>query len=269
MQLLPHLVWSPSSHAQQVLELHSGSDHVAARCVSGQVLTWGSGKQGQLGRTGARMSDRSLAVIEIFTTPAPMHLPLSLRSKSCSVACGWYSTYVVLENGSVYACGLNNYGQLGFSADRFVYAPKRVSVLSKWRIKTVAAGAHHTLALATNSAVLAFGRSTYGRLGLKLPDLNTDEAVSTASMLHIEGLEGSVQGLAAGDAVSGCFSDQMCGLFLCGSSTSGMLGKGDDEADEAEMTRVKRTKAFNEVKVTQLSFGGQHVAVLGVPTQAS
>lgn len=266
MQLLPKLVWAPVSPAQQVVEIESGCDHVAARTAGGQVLTWGSGKQGQLGRIGTRLSDRGHTELDIFTTPAPMHLPLSLRSKPQSISCGWYSTFVVLANGHVYATGLNNYGQLGMKSDNCAFAPKRCSELKAYSVKRIAAGNHHTLALTEEGTVLAFGRPTYGRLGLKDADLSSDAPHRTAGKLAIDELEGSVQGIAAGDAISGCFSEQMCGLFLCGSNNTGMLAKGNDDEDEAKMTKVKRTKVFNEVRITQLSFGGQHVAMLCVPT---
>lgn len=265
MQLTPQLLWAPSTPNQQVLEIASGCDHVAARCAGGAVLTWGSGKQGQLGRIGSRVSDRRHAcMMDVFTTPDEMHLPPSLRSKPQSIACGWYSTFVVLANGTVLACGLNNYGQLGFSSSNLAMAAKRVTALQSVHVVRVAPGAHHTLALAKDGTVRAFGRPTYGRLGLKLPDLNTDEPVPEAGVLTVPDLEGHVVGIAAGDAVSACFSNQMCGLFLCGSNTSGMLAKGDDESDEAEMLRVRRTKVFNEVTLQSVSLGGQHAAMLAV-----
>lgn len=267
MQLRPQLVWQPSGAAEQVLEIHSGCDHVAARCASGDVLTWGSGKQGQLGRVGVRMSDRGHTMLETFTRPARMHLPFSLRSKPASIACGWYSTFAILRDGSVYACGLNNYGQLGVGTAMAVYAPKKVKALAGQRVRQIASGAHHTLALCDDGSLHAFGRPTYGRLGAAGVATNSDEPVREAQQLEVADLDGKVQGVAAGDSVSGCFSEQMCGLFLCGSNNTGMLAKGDDDDDETQMARVKRTKAFNEVKVTQLSFGGQHVVMLTVPAQ--
>jgi regulator of chromosome condensation len=270
MQLLPQLVWAPRLAAHQVVKLQSGVDHVAARCANGDVLTWGSGQAGQLGRIGCRMSDRAHTGLEMVTHPAPMHLPLSLRSKPRSIACGWYSTFVILESGAVYACGLNNYSQLGFaSGDTRVWAPKHAKQLRPWRVTQIASGQHHTLALADDGTVVSFGRPTYGRLGRSGVDTSSDVLVREPGKLQIADLEGQIVGIAAGDSVSGCFSKQMCGLFLCGSNTSGMLAKGDDDDDETEMTRVKRTKAFNEVQVTQLSFGGQHVAMLCIPTPAA
>lgn len=250
------------------MELASGTDHILARCASGAVLSWGSGKQGQLGRIGTQHSDRtsSDSALDLLTTPAEMHLPPRMRSKPTAVACGWHSSFVVYANGDVFACGLNNYGQLGFQSDNCAFAPERVSALRSTHTVEIAAGQHHTLARAKDGTVRAFGRPTYGRLGLKLTDLNVDTPMREAGALHIDDLKGPVTGIAAGDAVSACFSDQMCGLFLCGSNTSGMLAKGNDEDDEGEMLRVKRTKAFNEVKIVSVSLGGQHAVALGVPT---
>lgn len=261
----PSLVWTPPSPAAQVLQLDSGCDHVAARCVGGNILTWGSGKQGQLGRIGSRMSDRTHGVLDVMTSPMAMHLPLSLRSKPCGIACGWYSTFVLLADGSVYACGLNNYGQLGISGGNMIFVPRPCTALKGKHVVQVASGAHHTLALCKDGHLLALGRPTYGRLGLQGVDIASDAPVRQAGPVHVDDLEGHIVGMAAGDATSGCFSDQMCGLFLCGSNNTGMLGKGDDDSDEVEMVRVKRTKTFNEIKVVQLSIGGQHVAMLTTP----
>lgn len=144
--------------------------------------------------------------------------------------------------------------------------PKHAVDLQNLKVVSVHAGEHHALIRTEDGELMSFGRPAYGRLGQKGVDVNSDEGVGIAKV-EVEGLEGPVRGAAAGSGVSGCFSAQMCGLWMCGFGVNSQLGQGDDDSDLAEMTRVKRTKVFNEVEITQLQIGGQHVVMLAVPTQ--
>lgn len=106
-------VWEPTAQGNQVMALDSGTDHAIALCRNGNVLTFGNGAQGQLGRFGARRSSRTHTTIDTFLVPQTMHLPLGVRQTfPVAVAAGWYTSYVVYQNGAVYACGMNNYKQL-------------------------------------------------------------------------------------------------------------------------------------------------------------
>jgi alpha-tubulin suppressor-like RCC1 family protein len=147
--------------------------------------------------------------------------------------------------------------------------PKRATGLSDYKIAKIAAGEHHALALTEDGKILAWGRPTYGRLGRDDVEVGSDTGVG-AGVVKVEGLESAATGVAAGGAVSGCFSADMCGLWLCGFGSTGQLAKGaDDDDDEKTMTKVKRTKVFNEVRLENLEFGGQHVVMLAVPCPAA
>lgn len=50
---------------------------------------------------------------------------------------------------------------------------------------------------------------------------------------------------------------------MWGMGTTNQLAKGeDDDSDEALPKKIAQTKAFNNQRVLQLEFGGQHVAML-------
>lgn len=143
--------------------------------------------------------------------------------------------------------------------------PKKAAALQDYKVTKIYAGDHHALALTEDEKLIAWGRPTYGRLAREDAAVDLDTGV-LPGVVTVEGLDGALLGAAAGGAVSGCFSDKMCGLWLCGFGSTGMLAKGaDDDDDEKLMTKVKRTKVFNEVKIKQLEFGGQHVVMLTVP----
>lgn len=269
VQVAPTKVWAPTTAADQCTYIASGNDHIAALTAGKTVLTWGSGQQGQLGRVGPRMSDRQHSPLQAFLHPAPMHMPYLRGDKPARVACGAYSTFVITAAGRALAAGLNNYRQLGTSTDVICFATKPVKVLKDVKIANIASGEHHTLALTTMGDVLSLGRPTYGRLGQPDAEVLSDNPSAAPGAVQIEDVAGVVCGVAAGSAVSGCFSETMCGLWACGCGTSGQLAKGDDDDDEKTMAKVKRTKVFNDVAVLQLAFGGQHAVALATPFVAA
>jgi alpha-tubulin suppressor-like RCC1 family protein len=146
--------------------------------------------------------------------------------------------------------------------------PKKAAALSEYKIAKIYAGEHHALALTQDDKMISWGRPTYGRLARDGVSVDSDTGVGPG-IVSVEGIEGALLGAAAGGAVSGCYSGEMCGLWLCGFGSTGMLAKGaDDDDDEQLMTKVKRTKVFNEVAIKHLEFGGQHVVMLTVPCKA-
>ena len=85
-----------------------------ALTAGGSLLSWGSGQQGQLGRVGSRVPDRTLR--DTLLRPHPVPFTRRIRGmgvpKIVDFACGTYSSFAVAAGGHCFAWGLNNYGQL-------------------------------------------------------------------------------------------------------------------------------------------------------------
>lgn len=87
-----------------------------------------------------------------------------------SFGCGNYHTLVSVVGDTVYACGLNNYGQLGLSNAENGEGTVRAYLTEVPRlcgqgIICFKGGMHHSLAMTSHGALLAFGRSDSGQLG--------------------------------------------------------------------------------------------------------
>ena len=147
----------------------AGNNHLVVLTTHGNIFTWGTGEQGQLGR-------RVLERRKIHgTTPEKIALQSRAR-KAVVVGAGNYTSFAVDEQGDVWAWGLNNMGQTGTgftsaAADSGVGLPKRVVGLSKSELEgdyvvQIAGGEHHTLFLTAAGKVYACGRSSGGQLGL-------------------------------------------------------------------------------------------------------
>lgn len=177
------------------------------------------------------------------------------------IFCGSYSTFSVAQDGSVYAWGLNNYGQLGTGDLETLYAPVKVKSLTSLnsdsdKCVSIASGQHHTIILDSSGRVYAMGRSEYGRLGLG------NDAKETSTPLQVTALESNpIHKIACGEAVSLAVSLKG-DLYSWGFGSCLQLGTGEDE-DEFSPTKVEGKNLQSELhEVLGVSAGGQHTVML-------
>ena len=241
-----------------VVKIASGNDHTAALTKNGNIFTWGCAEQGQLGRImGCFTSRGGRRGLQYILNPKQVRdRRKGLKFKD--IFCGSYSTFAVAQDGSVFAWGLNNYGQLGTGDVETLYAPVKVDSLTSLCDKCVriASGQHHTIVLDEAGKVYAMGRAEYGRLGLG------EDAKETSLPVKVTALESNpIQDIACGEAVSfavSCNGD----LYSWGFGSCLQLGTGEDE-DEFLPTKLEGKNLQSELhKVLGISAGGQHTAIL-------
>jgi alpha-tubulin suppressor-like RCC1 family protein len=95
------------------------------------------------------------------------------------VGCGDNHTVLILEDGTVYSFGSNDYGQLGHSRSRT--RPEKVDGLDAHTIRQVACGSHHTMVLNEWGQVFAWGSNSFGQLGLNV----SDQIIHTPKMIKL------------------------------------------------------------------------------------
>ncbi|XP_019181750.1 PREDICTED: ultraviolet-B receptor UVR8 isoform X2 [Ipomoea nil] len=211
---------------------------------------WGNGDFGRLGHGS----------IESRWTPDTLQ-PSAFHNQSLrDIACGGAHTLFLTENGSVYACGLNDFGQLGISDDKsYTTEPVRVAALPKDIIK-ISAGYHHSCAITVDGELYVWGKNSNGQLGLgkkadkvvsvprKVESLN-GLAIKTASL----GFEHSIAVTDNGEALS------------WGGGGSGRLGHGLHSGisgvlkSNSEYT-PRLIKTLDSVKVKEAAAGMLHSA---------
>ena len=189
-----------------------------------------------------------------------------------AVFCGFLCSFVLAAGGQeAYGFGLNNYGQLSLpvspepAAKNAFYVPERLTQLEARAgaggLRQVAGGEHHTLFLSQEGRVLSVGRTTYGRLGRSDVDVTAaDEAV----LGPVEGLPPRVASVSAGVAVSACVGEGG-ELFTWGYGSVGQLCKRGDDDEPLPVRVAAKARALTGRCVQQVSFGGQHGALVTVP----
>ena len=178
------------------IDIACGENWVIAILQDGSVCGWGDNIVGQLGVRNPRKRDNpgvSREDLSFRIEPVPMDLPMGQKAKS--VACGFQHTIVLMEDGSVYGCGENNYRQLG--APELEPLPWSYSLLRMdipQPAVSVTCGRNNTFCITEEGEVYACGVNTRGELGL-----GDDVDYFTNKSPHRMEIQGRVQSVVAGD----------------------------------------------------------------------
>jgi alpha-tubulin suppressor-like RCC1 family protein len=87
------------------------------------------------------------------------------------IASGQYHTLAIAYNGTLWAWGANNYGQLGDGTTIFRDHPVQIGTDANWGI--IEAGYNHSLAIKTDGTLYTWGRNSTGQLGIGNTNLQT------------------------------------------------------------------------------------------------
>jgi alpha-tubulin suppressor-like RCC1 family protein len=158
-----HLTTLPLAAGVEPRQLAAaGEAHSALLTTTGELLTWGSNKHGQLGRPVAGEPACSAAPGSVRAS-----LPRALRSMAVShVACGANFTAVVMSSGALLTCGDGACGQLGHGDRRARSTLKQIELPPTDRVREVTCGARHMLVTMHDGSLRACGDNADGQLGL-------------------------------------------------------------------------------------------------------
>ncbi|KAF8018639.1 hypothetical protein BT93_H3509 [Corymbia citriodora subsp. variegata] len=144
-----------SAPVRRVFLISAGASHSVAVLSGNVVCSWGRGEDGQLGHGDAE--DR----------PSPTHLSALDGHEVVSVICGADHTAAYSESlREVYSWGWGDFGRLGHGNSSDVFTPQPIKTLQGLRIKQIACGDSHCLAVTMEGEVQSWGRNQNGQLGL-------------------------------------------------------------------------------------------------------
>jgi alpha-tubulin suppressor-like RCC1 family protein/uncharacterized protein YkwD len=199
----------------QVVAIAAGYEHNLAVRRDGTVWAWGDNRWGQLGDDSGADQER----------------PVQVRGLSGikSVAAGGFHSLALGHDGSVWGWGLNGNAQLAhdpISPYENFDRPIRISPLQN-RIKAIAAGNNHTIALEADTGQMwVFGSNIAGCLGTGAPNrLFYQEPTKPA---EVDGFTGrDIQAIAA-NQLNSYAVDQQGRVWAMGSNTFHQFGINTD-----------------------------------------
>jgi alpha-tubulin suppressor-like RCC1 family protein len=168
--------------------------------ADGTLWAWGANSQGQLGIG-------TLTEIDQLT---PLKIGTATDWKELAVG----SHVLALKtDGTLWAWGNNNAGQLGDGTTTARYSPVQIGTATNW--KTIASGIGHSLAIKTNGTLWAWGNNQRGQLG--------DGTNSNKSIPVQIGLSSDWKTITAGESFSLAIKTDGT-LWSWGKNSGGQLG---------------------------------------------
>jgi alpha-tubulin suppressor-like RCC1 family protein len=209
------------------------------------LYAWGANGYGQLGN-GSRMDRYS---------------PVALGGSYTAFAIGGAHSVAIGTDGFVYAWGHNSSGQLGDNT--IVTSSKAVQVVLSdgitttplTGIKQISAGSRHTLAIAADDTVLAWGSNTRGQLGdgtvvnamIPVPVINTQ--------VH------DIVAIAGGGEFSLALRSIDGTVWAWGSNTFGQLGN-NSTTNSDKPVQVLKAGGVPLDNIVAIAAGGSHALAI-------
>jgi alpha-tubulin suppressor-like RCC1 family protein len=139
-------------------EISCGTNHTIVLMTDASGLIYGTGYNnlGQLGLGNVTTSFTSLQLMQNTTGKIPK-----------DIACGSYTTIVLMTDGTIYGTGLNANGQLGLGNITSPQTTLQLMTIPIGKTPTmIACGSDHTIVLMTDGTLYSTGLNTNGQLGI-------------------------------------------------------------------------------------------------------
>lgn len=217
----------------------AGAEHTCALTERGEVLCWGSNREGQLGDGVVKQQS---GISRVVGLPKPAR----------QIAAGARHTCAVLTDGSAACWGEGDFGKLGDG--QWLSSPVPLAVFGLSRgVREIAAGGGHTCAVLESNQVLCWGESLQGQLG-------TRESGQSRTPVTVVGLTGAVQ-VAAADTFT-CALTQAGGARCWGANYYGRLGNAGTTdsltpADVVNLSASVRAIALGRNHACAITTGGR------------
>jgi alpha-tubulin suppressor-like RCC1 family protein len=196
-----------------IRQLAAGDSHSVALVEYG-VFVWGDGSYGQLGIWDTEPGELPRMVPPFSTSPV------------IQVAAGGFHTLALTEDGTVWAWGANEHGQVGDGGMRTRWLPTPVirdDGAPLRAIVHIAAGSFHSVAVDAAGRVWSWGANGWGQLGTG--DWNDRLGAVMVSDATMAGIPARVTRVAAGGAHTLAL-DRSCRVWAWGAGEQGQLGDG-------------------------------------------
>ncbi|WP_058625283.1 RCC1 domain-containing protein [Microbacterium testaceum] len=237
-------LWNAGARVTQV---SAAERYVLALANDGSVWAWGSGE-------GAVLGDRDAS--RHFSAPVRVDALWGAGVRATQISAGESHALAVASDGSVWSWGSGAWGVLGDGvASGHSSQPLRVNSL--WdagvRMTQVSAGVWHSVAVALDGSVWAWGSGRFGRLGDGIVSEHVSgpvrlDAMWDAGVRATQVSAGPMHSLAVASDGS---------LWSWGSGETGLLGDGDESDHVSAARRVDALWDAGK-RITQSSAGDQH-----------
>ncbi|KAL4239292.1 putative E3 ubiquitin-protein ligase herc4 [Mactra antiquata] len=205
----------------------------------GSVFCWGSNQHGQLG----------IGNLELTNILSPEVIKDPPTGDIKQIACGEAHTLFVLNDGRLFSCGNNDYGQLGH--DKRVSRPEQIDLLKQQTVVFACVGVSHSICLTGAGELFSWGDNSCGQLGRGVvePDQCRQPKLIKFPYTVVQVSCGRYHCLLLTDDGK---------LYTWGDNKFGQLGLGNTQ----KFNQPQLINSLNGIPVAQVVCGGSHSFIL-------
>lgn len=231
-------------HITGATDLACGTNHTAI-IRNGEVWQCGNNSDGQLGNTNTPSDNYSKVFVKSLMYTNGSDGDTEAITKAKQVSCGSIHTAIIRDDGEVWQCGSNSYGQLGSNS-----IDKSTAFMKSSRYKNgsdgdiesitkaiqIACGGWHTAIIVKDDIegdeVWQCGYNNHGQLG---NNSTTDSKVFVRSSRYKNGSDGDTETItgatqiACGGYHTAIISGSKREVWQCGNNSDGELGNNSTE----------------------------------------
>lgn len=157
----------PYTDRLQFVGIASGYNHSLAIRNNGTLYAWGDNQFNQLGTSGptpvACPFYAPLTVCEFDIQQVKLDPSIGADNDWAVISGGATHSMAIKTDGTLWAWGNNDFGQLGDGSTAPINAPTKIGTEKNWI--AVSAGKYHTFAIKADGTLWGWGRNAEGQLG--------------------------------------------------------------------------------------------------------
>jgi alpha-tubulin suppressor-like RCC1 family protein len=161
------------------------------------------------------------------------------------IVTGVWTTYALREDGTVWAWGKNDFGQLG--STQVTGSPVPLQIPGLTNVRSIEAGSYSAFAVKTDGTVWAWGDNNYGQLG-------NGTKTKTSNPTQVIGLTGVEEVISLGVTTVALKSDGT--VWAWGDGSTGVLGNGSNQSSLVPV----QARGLSEVR--SVTTGGSSIFAL-------
>ncbi|KAJ3426770.1 hypothetical protein M0812_26338 [Anaeramoeba flamelloides] len=137
-------------NTEKIIHVTSGYSHFVAISINKTVYTWGSGSVGQLGHGNKQTCHEPTKVLALN------------NKRAVSIHASYSTSFVICENGDLYAFGNGFFGEFGNGKN---YSSLKPSLVQQEIVQLYSGLSYHLFAEFRNGEIKGWGRNDSGQLG--------------------------------------------------------------------------------------------------------
>jgi len=239
----------PNGYANKAISVSGGGYHTVILMDDGTVWACGDNQDGQFGN--ATTTDSKILV--------QMIMPNAYTNNAINISTGQLHTVVLMDDGTVWACGSNFFGQLGDGTTITRTTLIQINVTYGARVPiSVSAGGYHTIVLMDDGTVWTCGWNFLGQLG----DGTNNDINTLVQMTMPTDYANKANSVSRGYTHTIVLMDDGT-CWACGENSSGQLG---DNSNDPRNTLVQILKGVGNPITNVLTKKNCSIIVNNIPS---